>query len=396
MSDPEVSIVLPLTGGAPQALRCLEAIASIQDVRFETIVIDDASFGLASLLRSLGGDVRIVREDRRIGLCAAAQRGFQHAKGEIVALLRDAAVPSKGWLAPLRSALEDPEVGLAASRTAGPRQEGIAAAWSIAARREDLGGLTVPSAPSHLAIATIALAVAERGLRAVIAHQSVVTAPSGRDGIARRTPGEQPELTIVIPTLDAISERLRRCVAAIQETTDCAYQVVIVDNGAPPQGFSAPVNAGVRAAHTPYVVVMNDDVEPLPGWWPPLRAALEDGAAVAFPLTVQGRARKDFAAWCFAIDAPSIATHQHAPGELFDPALTVWYQDTDLLCKLLLAGTPPVLVESSQIKHGLSETVNTEDEALRSWVRAQAASDRQTFVRKHPGVELDGAEVASA
>ena len=29
----------------------------------------------------------------------------------------------------------------------------------------------------------------------------------------------------------------------------------------PPQGFAAPVNAWLRAARTPYVVVMNDDVE---------------------------------------------------------------------------------------------------------------------------------------
>src|SRR3712207_8323159 len=92
-----------------------------------------------------------------------------------------------------------------------------------------------------------------------------------------------------------------RCVAAVQRTTDAPYDVVVVDNGAPPQGFTAPVNAGIRASRAPYVVVMNDDVETLPGWWAPLRAALDAGAAVAFPLTIDGPMRTDFAAWCFAV-----------------------------------------------------------------------------------------------
>ena len=94
---------------------------------------------------------------------------------------------------------------------------------------------------------------------------------------------------------------MRGRLAAVQATTDVPHEIVIIDNGCPPQGFSGPVNAGLRAASTPYVVVMNDDVEPLRGWWAPLRAALDEGVAVAFPLTVDGPMRSDFAAWCFAI-----------------------------------------------------------------------------------------------
>jgi len=43
------------------------------------------------------------------------------------------------------------------------------------------------------------------------------------------------------------------------------YEIVLVDNGAPPQGFTGPVNSGLRAARGRYAVVMNDDVEVLPG-----------------------------------------------------------------------------------------------------------------------------------
>ena len=73
---------------------------------------------------------------------------------------------------------------------------------------------------------------------------SVARPPGGaRAGGLRRAPGEEVELSIVIPTLDATPSALRRCVAALHNTTDVAHEIVVVDNGAPPQGFTAPVNS---------------------------------------------------------------------------------------------------------------------------------------------------------
>ena len=212
---------------------------------------------------------------------------------------------------------------------------------------------------------------------------------------ARQPPGTAAELTIVIPTLDAASERVRGCVAAAQAATDVPHQIVLVDNGSPPQGFTAPVNVGIRGATTPYVVVMNDDVELLDGWWPPLKAALDEGAAVVFPLTVDGAMRTDFAAWCFALSAESVREHSHAQGEFFDPAFVVWYQDTDLLLRLRAAGKPPLLVEQSRIRHGLSETVGTSDTDLSTWIRSQVMADQRAFLAKHPDVRLNGHVLAS-
>jgi GT2 family glycosyltransferase len=211
-----------------------------------------------------------------------------------------------------------------------------------------------------------------------------VDAPGARTGGARRTPGEPIELSIIIPTLDVTSDRVRRCIAAVQATTDCAHEIVVIDNGAPPQGFSAPVNAGLRAAGGAYAVVMNDDVEPLAGWWAPLRAALDEGTTVAFPLTVDGAMRHDFAAWCFALSAATLAEFAVAPGEFLDPQLVVWYQDTDLLERLRAAGRPPVCVPASRIRHGLSETVESEDPALRAWIERQVRLDKAHFDALHP------------
>jgi GT2 family glycosyltransferase len=136
---------------------------------------------------------------------------------------------------------------------------------------------------------------------------------------------------------------------------------------------------------------MNDDVEVLPGWWEPLRGALDEGAAVAFPLTVDGAMRTDFAAWCFAASRETVDEFGHGPGTFFDPALVIWFQDTDLLVRLREAGRPPRLVEGSRIRHGLSQTLADPDPALSAWVRGQIAVDQQRFSLKHPAVALTAA-----
>ena len=391
-----ISIIVPLAGGAAQALRCFEGIAAQpEDPAYDVVVVDDASVGLENLLAQLDGDVDVVRTQSRSGFAASAWLGLGHAGTDIVVFLRDGAVPSPGWLAPLADALEDPAVGLAVSATAGSGAESPVTAWSFAARAADLRATGIPNVPGPLVVGALAVSLAERGLRIVSTPASVVAEPGLRTGGGRRPPGEAPELTVVIPTLDATSERLRACVAAVQANTDAAHEIVIVDNGSPPQGFASPVNAGLRAARTSYVVVMNDDVEALPGWWPPLRASLDAGAAVAFPLTIDGPMRFDFPAWCFAMTNDGVGEFSHDAGEFFDPSLVLWYQDTDLLHRLRQAGRPPVLAEASRIRHGLSQSVGTEDPELSAWIRVQVAADREHFLGKHPDAVLQGHSLAA-
>ena len=394
---PKVSIIVPLAGGPAQALRCFEGIAvQPDDPAHEIIVVDDASIGLEPLLSQLAGDVEVLRNERRLGFAGSARRGAEHARGEIVVFIRDAAAPGPGWLAPLADALGDPAVGLAASATAGPSPDAGSpvATWAFAVRAADLRAIEIFDLPGQLVAGAISLSLAGRGLRVVTAPASVISAPGARTGGARRPAGERPELTVVIPTLDAASDRVRACIAAVQATTDVAHEIVIIDNGCPPQGFASPVNAGVRAARTPYLVVMNDDVEPLPGWWPPLRAALDAGARVSFPLTIDGPMRFDFAAWCFAMTRETVDEFSHADGEFFDPSLVLWYQDTDLLHRLRQAGRPPVHVEDSRIRHGLSESVGSEDPELSAWIRVQVAADRERFLGKHPNAAMNGHALA--
>lgn len=366
----KATLVVPLSGTPGQAWACLEAIAALpQSPEHDVVLVDDGSVGLEAVFDAVAGDVALVRLPRRRGTLAALDAALPHVTGEHTVLVADHAVVGTDLLTRLlaHAPATSGAVAVAAHAVAWPT-------GTLAA---------IPDAPERLAVAALVAALAP--VTATGAH----AAPPDRElhgGDVFAT----PELSIVIPTLNAAGNRLRACVRALQHATDVSHEIVVVDNGAPPQGFTAPVNSGVRAARGRYVVVCNDDVEVLPGWWVPLKATLDAGAAVAFPLTIDGAMREDFAAWCFALTRATIENFSTTPGELLDPRLVVWYQDTDLLVRLRAAGRPPVLVRESRIRHGLSETVGSADPRLRAWIDGRIAQDRVAFEALH-GNDVVGA-----
>src|SRR4051812_4285240 len=350
----------------------------------EVIVVDDASVGLDDLLARLEGDVKVIQMDHRAGLAKSVERAAAEAQGEVLVMLRGAPEVAHGWLAPLVQAVTSGRMAGAASATAGDPGTHLVSAYALAVPRER--ARSMPAVPDEHVFAALCLGLDGRAEQV---QASTLVAPGTRMGAARRAPGEDPEVSIVIPTLDAANGRVQACVSAIHRATgDAPYEIVLVDNGAPPQGFTGPVNAGLRAARGRYAVVMNDDVEVLPGWWPPLRAALDAGASVTFPVTIDGAMRDDFAAWCFAVSRASLERFSVEPGEFFDPRFRVWYQDTDLLARLRAAGSPPVCVRDSQIRHGLSETVASADPELRAWISSEIERDRAEFAAKHPDAQM--------
>lgn len=385
------SLIVHLEGGRDRARRCLEALAGLADEpSFEAVIVDDASPDLGDLLAGLSGDVKVLRRERREGFLACAVAGAEAASAEVLVLLRDAPLLDTGALGPLLEALADPGIAAAAGHPSVATPDGEVlphpvSTHALALRRSDTDCLRTPlGVPAELELAAVCMELGRRGR--VVSVPAALAAPTRAVVAARRAPGERPELTVVIPTLDATAPRVRACLAALAGKTPAPHQVILVDNGSPPQGFAAPVNAGLRAVDTPYAVVMNDDVEVMAGWWEPLRAALDEGASVAFPQTVDGAMREDFAAWCFAMSDATIAEMSHAPGEFFDPSLRIWFQDTDLLVRLRQIGRPPLLVRASHIRHALSATVRSEDPALRAWIEATIAADRVAFEAKHPAV----------
>ena len=395
MTPPVVSVIVPLPSSPPVALACLEALATLPEQPIhEVLLVVDAGGVLDDLLARVAGEVEVVRVDRRCGLAGAIAAGVQRASAPLVAVVRDGAQVAPGWLAALHRVLDaDAGTAVVASVTADGSRQAAVSTLALACRADTLAAAVAGGeldVPDELVMAAICTALAQRG-SVVVAADAVAGRAETRSAQARGTwkYGADPELTIVVPTLDATSDRLRRCVEALQAGTDAAHEIVIVDNGSPPQGFAAPVNAGLRAGRGTYLVVCNDDVEVLPGWWPPLRARLDEGGGadteVVFPLTVDGAMREDFAAWCFAMRRGTLDRFGVAPGEFFDPSLKVWFQDTDLLMRLRAAGVPPILVRESRIRHGLSETVGTVDPSLRAWIDAQIQRDKATFEARHGG-----------
>jgi GT2 family glycosyltransferase len=385
------TVVVHLQGGPEQALRCFESLAMLPpEPEHEVVVVDDASVGLDDLLARLEGDVNVIQMDQRVGLAKSVERAAADAHGEVLVMLRGAPEVAHGWLGPLVQAVSSGRVAAAASATAGDPATHLVSAYALAVARGAASDM--PSVPDEHVFAALCLSLDGR---AELVRASTLVAPGTRMGAARRAPGDDPEVSIVIPTLDAASGRVQACVSAIHRATgEVPYEIVLVDNGAPPQGFTGPVNSGLRGARGRYAVVMNDDVEVLPGWWPPLREALDAGASVSFPVTIDGTMRTDFAAWCFAVSRDTLDRFSVEPGEFFDPRFRVWYQDTDLLARLRASGTPPVCVEGSQIRHGLSETVASDDPELKAWIAETVARDREAFVAKHPDVQLARVAIA--
>src|SRR3954468_436863 len=380
----KATVVVHLQGGPEQALRCFESLSLLPpEPQHEVIVVDDASVGLEDLLARLEGDVNVISLDQRTGFAGSIERAAREARGDVLVMLRGAPEVAHGWLAPLVNAVTRDGLSAAASATAGDPRAHLVSAYALAVPRAS--AQSVPAVADEHVFAALSLAV---GGRAEQVPASTLIAPGTRMGAARRAPGEDPALTVVIPTLDAASERVRACVSAIQARTEGPYDIVLVDNGAPPQGFTAPVNAGLRTARGGYAVVMNDDVEVLPGWWSPLREVLDAGASVVFPRTIDGAMREDFAAWCFAVSRATLEEFATAPGQFLDERFTVWYQDTDLNTRLVAAGRPPQLVEAARIRHGLSETVASDDPELRAWITREVERDREEFVAKHPQAQL--------
>jgi glycosyltransferase involved in cell wall biosynthesis len=387
----DASIIVPLTGDPERTLRMLEALACVpDDPRHEVILVDDASHDLAPLLQRVGGDVQAIRLPLRVGTAAAVRAGAAVATGDVVVLLCEGALVHPRAFGALCDALADAQV---AGATAAARHP--TAATAVAWRRA--AGIAIPDAPDDQLVAALCCTLAARGQLvcaplAIVEPAGATTLPAPR---ARRMPGTAIEVSIAIPTLDAAGDRLRDCVRTIQDHTDAAYEIVIVDNGAPPQGFTDPVNAALRAARGRHLVVCNDDVLVQRGWWAPLRAALEDvrdPASVVFPQTIDGAMREDFAAWCFAMSRTTLERFAVQPGEFLHPSLRVWYQDTDLLVRLRAAGVPPRLVPASTIRHGLSQTVATPDPQLRDWIDAQIRRDKAAFEALH-GTAVSGAAV---
>ncbi|MCC2643005.1 MAG: protein of unknown function, putative Glycosyl transferase [Nitrospira sp.] len=97
------SIIIPVWNNIDLTKQCLSALADMTDgVNYEVVVVDNGSTdGVQDFLRTLGGDVQVIRNQENLGFAKACNQGAKAARGEFLVFLNNDTIPLKGWLAAL-------------------------------------------------------------------------------------------------------------------------------------------------------------------------------------------------------------------------------------------------------------------------------------------------------
>ncbi|HEY1832662.1 MAG TPA: glycosyltransferase family A protein [Acidimicrobiales bacterium] len=122
MTPPRLSVVVPTYNRAAQMVRLLEALdAQLVGERFEVIVVDDASTD--DTVKRLEADRQrhpyhlvVLGSDGNGGPARARNRGWNFARGDVIAFVDDDCVPTPNWLGSLSSGLDEADVAIGQTR----------------------------------------------------------------------------------------------------------------------------------------------------------------------------------------------------------------------------------------------------------------------------------------
>lgn len=102
---PDFSVVVPTCKQPNHLLKCLDALSrqKLPHHLFEIIVVDDANdrtteATVRNFTQVFGIEARYLSQPKRMGLAAARNRGWQAARGRIVAFTDDDCQPQPDWL----------------------------------------------------------------------------------------------------------------------------------------------------------------------------------------------------------------------------------------------------------------------------------------------------------
>lgn len=103
-----VSIIIPVFNKVELTRQCLVALAEVTEgVDYEVIVVDDGSTdGTQEFVKTLGGDVQIIRNAHNSGFAKSCNRGAAAARGRYLVFLNNDTIPLKGWLSELVKEVE--------------------------------------------------------------------------------------------------------------------------------------------------------------------------------------------------------------------------------------------------------------------------------------------------
>ncbi len=99
----DCSIIIPVWNNLALTQQCVSKLAEVTDgATYEVILVDNGSTdGVQDFLRTLGGDVTVIRNEENLGFAKACNQGAQAARGEYLVFLNNDTVPVKGWLSAL-------------------------------------------------------------------------------------------------------------------------------------------------------------------------------------------------------------------------------------------------------------------------------------------------------
>jgi cellulose synthase/poly-beta-1,6-N-acetylglucosamine synthase-like glycosyltransferase len=112
VSEPVISVIVPVYNGEATIGRCIEALLaqSVPRSTYEVIIVDNNSMdSTAAVARNYG--VRLLHEREMQTSYAARNRGIAHACGEILAFTDADCAPDPEWLARLSVPFADPRTG---------------------------------------------------------------------------------------------------------------------------------------------------------------------------------------------------------------------------------------------------------------------------------------------
>jgi len=198
---------------------------------------------------------------------------------------------------------------------------------------------------------------------------------------------ESPRVSVVVVNWDARS-LLRKCLVSLTAQRVSRPEIIVVDNGSSDGsagvvltdfpdvhlirlqsnlGFARAANIGIRAAKGEYVVLLNNDTEPEPGWLAELVRALDGNPDIGF-----------CASKMVLYDNPSLAdacgdfqTREGIPGALyrrrvleetggFDDDFFIVHEDSDLSFRARLLGYRCLYVPTAVVRHHVSATLGKE------------------------------------
>lgn len=118
MSEPSVSVLIPVYNGEHTLARCIDSVLAQEYPDLEVVVVNDCSTdGTAAVLTRYEGRVKALRNARNSGIAKTYNHALRASRGEIVLMLAsDCALAAPDYLARMVRHFADPRVGAVAGK----------------------------------------------------------------------------------------------------------------------------------------------------------------------------------------------------------------------------------------------------------------------------------------